>query len=148
MHIEMHMGSTTMTAVERALDGLSARHAAHANNNANHNTPGYVKREVNFEQSLLAALDDAHKPSAGAYASMSFDGMDAGADVTVSHNNPLLQWKPVTTLSADGPQRLDGNRTSIETEISKMAYNSVKYNALSGVIAKDYQLLRTIAQAK
>lgn len=140
----MHLTSLTMTAVERSLDGLTARHQAIANNIANINTPGYVKREANFEATLLEALDDAQKPLAGLYANASFDG----AEITASHNDPLLSWKPVTSLSADGPQRLDGNRTSVETEISSMAYNAVKYNALSGVIAKDYQLLRTLAQAK
>lgn len=140
----MHLASTTMSAVERALDGLSARHAAHANNIANLNTPGYVKREVNFEATLLDALGEEHKPSSGLYMQQGFDG----TEITASHNSPLLTWQPVTSLAPDGPQRLDGNRTSIETEISKMAYNSVKYNALSGVIAKDFQLLRTIAQAK
>ena len=143
----MHLTSLTMSTVERSLDGMAARHQAIANNIANINTPSYVKREVDFEASLLEALDDAHKPLAGLYANASLPSYE-GADVTVSHNDPLLTWKPVTSLSSDGPQRLDGNRTSVETEISSMAYNAVKYNAVSGVIAKDYQLLRTIAQAK
>jgi flagellar basal body rod protein FlgB len=93
---------------------------------------------------LLEALGDEHKPSAGLYTQPNFDG----TEITASHNSPLVTWQPVTSLSSDGPQRLDGNRTSVETEISAMAYNAVKYNAVSGVISKDYQLLRTIAQAK
>ena len=140
----MNLTSLTMTAVERSLDGLAARHAAIANNIANINTPNYVKREVNFEQTLLEALDDAYKPASGMYAGESIDGVQ----ITAPHNAPLLTWQPATSLSPDGPQRLDGNRASVETEISSMAFNSVKYNALTGVITKDYQLLRTIAQAK
>lgn len=140
----MQLTSLTMGAVERSLDGISARHQAYANNIANINTPGYVKREVSFENSLLEALDDAHKPAAGLYAVASEDG----AEITASHNNPLLTWKPVTSQSSDGPQRLDGNRTSVESEMSSMAFNSIKFNALTGVITKDYALLRTIAQAK
>ena len=140
----MQLTSLTMSAVERSLDGLSARHQALANNIANINTPGYVKRQVSFENSLLEALDDAHLPSAGLYATPTGEG----AEITASHNNPLLLWSPVTSSSPDGPQRLDGNRTSVESEMSSMAYNSIKYNALTGVITKDYALLRTIAQAK
>jgi flagellar basal-body rod protein FlgB len=140
----MQLTSLTMGAVERSLDGFSLRHQAFANNIANVNTPGYVKREVSFEHSLLEALDDAHKPAAGLYAV----GPGDGAEITASHNNPLLTWKPVTSQSSDGPQRLDGNRTSVESEMSKMAYNSIQFNALTGVISKDFQLLRTIAQAK
>lgn len=143
----MQLASLSMEAVERSLDGLSARHAALANNIANLNTPGYVKREVSFEATLLTALEDAQKPSSGIYAGGPIDSFD-GTPVTVSHNNPLLSWTPVTSLSTDGPQRLDGNRGSVETEISGMAYNAVRYNTLASVISKDYTLLRTIAQAK
>jgi flagellar basal-body rod protein FlgB len=138
----MHITSLTMSAIERSLDGLAARQAAVAHNVANIATPGYVRREVNFEESLLAALDEAHKPQG---AAVTFSGMD-GAPVTDSHNNPLLTWQPVTTLSADGPQRLDGNTVAVEKEIMSMVGN--KYSALAAVISKDFQLLRTIAQAR
>lgn len=140
----MQLSSLTMNAVERSLDGFALRHQAMANNIANINTPGYVKRTVSFESSLLEALDAAHMPSAGLYATPTGEG----AEITAEHNNPLLQWRPVTSTSSDGPQRLDGNRTTVENEMSKMAYNSIQYNALTGVISKDFQLLRTIAQAK
>lgn len=138
----MHITSLTMSAVERALDGLAARQVAVAHNVANIATPGYVRREVNFEDSLLAALQEAHQPRGGAGEFLGADG----AHVTDSHNNPLLTWQPVTTLSADGPQRLDGNTVAVEKEIMSMVAN--KYNALSAVISKDFQLLRTIAQAR
>lgn len=140
----MQLTSLDMSAIERSLDGLAARQQAIAANIANINTPAYVKREVNFEDTLLEALDDAHKPSAGLYVG----DPSEGAEITASHNNPLLTWHPETSLSSEGPQRLDGNRSSVEAEMSKMAYNAIKYNAVSGVISKEYQLLRTIAQAK
>ncbi|MEB3283808.1 MAG: flagellar basal body rod protein FlgB [Candidatus Sericytochromatia bacterium] len=138
----MHLTSLTMTAVERSLDGLAARQAAVAHNVANIATPGYIRREVNFEESLREALDAAHQPQG-----LGYDLLNAhGAPVTESHNNPLLTWQPVTTLSADGPQRLDGNTVAVEKEIMSMVAN--KYNALAAVISKDFQLLRTIAQAR
>jgi flagellar basal body rod protein FlgB len=32
--------------------------------------------------------------------------------------------------------------------MSGMAYNAVKYNALASVVAKEFQLLKSVAQAK
>ncbi|MEB3197118.1 MAG: flagellar basal body rod protein FlgB [Candidatus Sericytochromatia bacterium] len=140
----MHLTSLSMTAVERSLDGLAARQAAIAHNIANIATPGYVKREVPFEETLLQALDEAHRPisSSGGFTP------EDGAPVTSLHNDPLISWRPVTTTSSEGPQRLDGNQVAVEKEISAMASNAIKFNALSAVIAKDFQLLRTIAQAR
>jgi flagellar basal-body rod protein FlgB len=131
-----------MTAVERSLDGLVARQAAIAHNIANMATPGYVRREVKFEESLLEALSEAHQPPTPTHTYVPTDG----ASVTYSHNNPLLTWQPVTTESPDGPQRLDGNRVAVEKEILSMVSN--KYTALTTVISKEFSLLRTISQAR
>lgn len=140
----MELLSSTMQGVTRSMDGLGLRQVAIANNVANINTPGYVKQEVNFEDSLRGALETYEMPSLSSYEGAVLDG----TSVTDSHNNPLLSWQPRTSKSADPPQRLDGNRVAMELEMSALAQNAVKYNAVTAVIAKDFQLLRTIAQAK
>lgn len=140
----MELVSPTMQAVARSMDGFSLRHQAIANNIANINTPGYVKQEVNFEESLLTALEEHDRPSASSYEQSLMDGIH----VTDSHNNPLLSWEPRTSKAPDAPQRLDGNRTPVESEMSAMAMNTVKYNAVAAAVQKDFQLLRTIAQSK
>lgn len=140
----MRLTSLQVEGVERSLDGLSMRHAAIASNIANINTPGYVKQEVNFEDSLMEALNQADGPKSNESGLESFDGMS----VTSPHPDVLLSWQPKTTPSQAGPQRIDGNRTTVETEMSGMAYNAVKYNALASVIAKEYQILKNVAQAK
>ena len=126
----MNLVSPAMHAVERSLDGYSLRHEAMANNIANANTPGYVKKVVEFEESLLDAL-----------------GQNA-TGVTEDHNDVLLTWQPKMVSRPDGAQRLDGNELSIEKEMSSMAFNALKYNALTSAISKDFQLLKTIVQAK
>ncbi|MEB3330134.1 MAG: hypothetical protein VKQ33_12965 [Candidatus Sericytochromatia bacterium] len=138
----MHLTSLTMTAVERSLDGLVARQAAIAHNIANMATPGYVRREVKFEESLLDALAEAHAAPPPPHLEAQPDGVS----VTASHNSPLLTWQPATTLASDGPQRLDGNRVAVEKEILSMVAN--KYTALTTVISKEFTLLRTISQAR
>ena len=125
----MNLSSVYIQGVERALDGLSMRHSAIATNVANINTPGYARREVNFEQSLIDALNES-LPNPGG-AAESFDGME----ITAGHQNVMLSWQPAMTHSQAGAQRLDGNKNTVETEMSGMAYNAVKYNALASVVA-------------
>jgi flagellar basal-body rod protein FlgB len=140
----MRLTSLPFEGVERSLDALSMRHAAIASNIANINTPGYVKQEVNFEQSLIEALQESTPAASAAEGPESFDGIS----ITSSHPDVLLSWQANMTPSQAGPQRLDGNRTTVETEMSGMAYNAVKYNALASVVAKEYQILKNVAQAK
>jgi flagellar basal body rod protein FlgB len=71
-----------------------------------------------------------------------------GASITESHNHPLLTWQPSMAKSGEPAQRLDGNRTPVETEVSGMVSNAVKYNAIVAVIQKEFGILRNIAQAK
>lgn len=126
----MNLVSPAMHAVERSLDGYSLRHEAMANNIANANTPGYVKKVVEFEESLLDALGQNE------------------TGVTEDHNDVLLTWQPKMVSQSAGAQRLDGNEIAIEKEMSSLAFNALKYNALTAAISKDFQLLKTIVQAK
>ncbi|HJT42313.1 MAG TPA: flagellar basal body protein [Rhizomicrobium sp.] len=71
------MDSTTATLLIKALDGLSARSVATAQNIANANTPGYRPLRVSFEQ----VLADAAQRGAGAVQAVSpqIDSIPAGA---------------------------------------------------------------------
>ena len=78
--------SVTNNALVSALDGLSARQRAIANNIANVNTPGYHAQRVSFEDALAESV----KQGSGAVA-------------------------PTTRESLD-PTRLDGNNVNLDTE--------------------------------
>lgn len=58
--------SVTSLALQSALDGLSARQRAIAENVANINTPGYTAKRVQFEESLAASVaeGDGHVTAA------------------------------------------------------------------------------------
>ena len=139
----MELSSLHIQGVERSLDALSMRHSAVASNIANINTPGYQKVEVNFEEALIDALNRSTPKHASGTPEM-LDGME----ITSGSQNVMLSWQPVMSKSDTGAQRLDGNKTTVETEMSCMAYNAVKYNALASVVAKEFQLLKSVAQAK
>jgi flagellar basal-body rod protein FlgB len=140
----MRLTSNEVEGIARSLDALSMRHQAIASNIANVNTPGYVQQEVNFEQSLIDALQESSPPASNVGLPESIDGMA----ITTSHPDVMLSWQPAMTRSSAGAQRVDGNHTSVETEMGGMAFNAVKYNALASVIAKEYSILKSVAQAK
>ncbi len=52
------ISDSTTAALHAALNGLTQRQEAIASNMANLETPGYLAREVNFEDSLRAAIAD------------------------------------------------------------------------------------------
>ncbi|MFA7324785.1 MAG: flagellar basal body protein [Candidatus Nanopelagicales bacterium] len=72
-----------MPALVVALDGLSRRQAAIANNVANINTPGYLAQNVDFESALASAVDmqpDAGTSQLGGVISTATSAEPAGLD--------------------------------------------------------------------
>jgi flagellar basal-body rod protein FlgB len=93
--------SVTSKALESALDGLSMRQKAIANNIANINTPGYTAERVSFEDALAASVN-AGNGSASASMSRSLeptrqDGNNVNLDTeTLSNTTTVLQYQFAT----------------------------------------------------
>jgi len=104
--------------LEKALDVSSLRHQIISNNIANVNTPEYQRKEVKFEKMLEGALD-------------------AGADV----NNVKPRVK--TDLS-EAFGRIDGNNVNLDKEMSDLATNTIKYNALIRQLSSKFQNMQTV----
>ncbi len=108
------ISDTTTTALHRALDGLDQRQQAIASNMANLETPGYLSREVEFEDSLRAAIaaGDPH-------------------DMVVSTERSLAAT------------RLNGNNVNIDVEILASSENLLRQKLVVQGLSSKYQLLRT-----
>ncbi|HBN09515.1 MAG TPA: flagellar basal body rod protein FlgB [Cyanobacteria bacterium UBA8530] len=119
-----------LRGLERALDGLSLRHQVRANNIANINTPGFKPSEVRFEDALLEALNTPELVS---------------EDVQASGIQPssMENWT-ATVYQKEGSQRLDGNGTSLESEMAGLSKNSLTFNAAVTVIAMEYRTLKSV----
>jgi flagellar basal-body rod protein FlgB len=83
------------------------RQATLAGNNANANTPGYQRRDVDFHGALSAAMDT---------------GADAVKGVAFS-----------AETVPGGVMRADGNSVDIDVESATMASNALEYEALVSV---------------
>ena len=110
----MSLFDTTQLLLERAMHGASMRQSVLAENLANANTPGYARRDVDFEGALRAALRDGKAESA------SF--------------SPAVQA---------GFQRADGNGVDIENEAAALAKNGLTYQALVSVARTRSDILRS-----
>jgi flagellar basal-body rod protein FlgB len=106
-------GSVSSVALNSALDALSARQRAIANNIANLQTPGYQSLRVRFEDSLRAAVSAGHGQAR------------------------------VTTSRSLEPTRLDGNNVNLDTEVLSNIDTNLRYQLATQAINGQFSSLRT-----
>jgi flagellar basal-body rod protein FlgB len=106
-----------LNVLSQLLDAAALRHRVIAQNVANVNTPGYKRREVQFEADLAKAL--------------------AAPDGTATSH-----VEPKVVFSEDGPKRVDGNNVDIDREMNEMARNALLYQAAAQIIASRVASLR------
>lgn len=129
------LDSKLFTLLEAGLDGLSLRNKVIADNIANVDTPNFKRSDVNFDKILQAAL--ANKDS---------------SSIQLRTTNPV--HIPAVGLSAEGFMiqdnrttfRNDGNNVDIDTEMAKLAENTLHYNALSTALSSHINLLRQVVR--
>jgi flagellar basal-body rod protein FlgB len=102
------------TALGVAIDGLATRQQAISSNLANVETPGYLAREVSFEDSLRSAIAGGDPTSAG---------------ISVDQS-----------LAAT---RLNGNNVNIDFEVLASAENVLRQKLVVQALNNKYSLLRT-----
>ena len=103
--------------LERALDRTSQRATLLAGNLANVNTPGYQRKDVDFG----IELDEASEQLQSATAPV----------------NPT----PVGDLNN---ARVDGNNVDLEREVDGLAEASVRYQALSQMVASYFSGMKEV----
>jgi len=118
-----------ITRLERSLDLASQRHNLVTSNIANEETPGYKTQEIDFYREMkkvsgdgdlqLAVTDKGHIP-AGSSAL-------GGAEV----------FTPSDAVSS-----LDGNSVTLEKEMTKVAENTMIYNATISLLNRKFSMLR------
>lgn len=128
------LDSKIFTMLEGGLDGLSLRNKVIADNIANVDTPNFKRSDVNFEKVLQAALKDK----------------DSG---NIQLRRTTAAHLPATTMNANfvvrdnsTSFRNDGNNVDIDMEMTKLAQNSIHYNALSTAFTSQINMIRQVIQ--
>ena len=133
-------------AMERALDGLSTRFTAQANNVANVSTPNYQRQVVNFEDSLRSLVDAAKDEGAQSPFETPMEGFFGQAS---NDAEAMLQmWSPTVSTVENKSHRRDGNGTSIETEMADVVKTVQRFNTVTTVLASEYRTLKFVIDQK
>lgn len=123
----------TFAVLSKGLDATALRQQVIANNIANINTPGYKKQDVSFEEQLKYAVDSKYNSN-------------------LKRTDPRHLPAP-STLSSIGinvkslggsSMRYDGNNVDIDEEMTKLAENNIKYNAIAQLMGGRFNTLKTV----
>lgn len=110
----MIIGDQTTQSLAAALRGLEAQQQAYQQNIANVETPGYLAKRVDFEDSLRNAIERGR--------------LD---DVGFAQRN--------TT----DPTRIDGNNVRLDYELTAMTENALRQQLVTEALNAQYRLIRT-----
>jgi flagellar basal-body rod protein FlgB len=113
----MDLFDTTQIGLERALSGSSLRQQAIAQNIANVNTPGYRRKDVDFQSALQQAWDGGEQK---------VDGV-----------------RPSEITDTSSVMRADGSSVDIDTEAAEQSKNGLTYEAVSQVLKSRVMILKS-----
>ena len=117
-----------VNVLDKAADASWKRETVLANNIANVDTPGYKRKDLDFEGVLKQELGRCKHTS-----------LDTKIEnLHMDHLNPTVY----TDLS-NYSYRLDGNNVDIDTENVTLASNELKYNGIMGAVQTEFANLKT-----
>jgi len=119
---------------EKALDAAWLRNEVLSHNLANVDTPGYKRKDVDFDRYLKYALDQ---------------GIDDDLIFRRRHN---FRFTKKPTLDSAVPNvieefrttsmRIDGNNVDIDNEMARLAKNTIKFNVVTQNINGKFSKIR------
>lgn len=128
----------TISTLENALNLRGLKHSLIVSNIANKDTPQYKAFDL--------AVEEEMKKIGG-------ENKDVGLTNTHSGHLPgvhgsLYTPEVTTKYSIEGlSNRADGNTVNIDGEITKMAENSILYDAMTQLIHKKFQSMKNVIQS-
>lgn len=120
-----------INVLDKAADASWKRNEVISNNIANVDTPGYKRKDVQFESYLMSALVG-----------------DGSLDQRVAKVNLKTMNAGVYTDYAGLSYRLDGNNVDIDTESANLAENQIRYYALLDSMTQEFNRLKSVLQTR
>lgn len=118
-----------VNVLDKAADASWRREALISNNIANVDTPGYKRRDLDF-QSLLKAEMGRTK----------FDSLDQKINQLDLTKLSPLSYRDMISYS----YRLDGNNVDIDTENVELASEQLRYQAVTTGISQEFSRMQTV----
>ena len=111
----------------KASDASWTRNSVISNNIANVDTPGYKRKDVQFEQYLQSAVSGG----------CSLDDNIAEADLESLTGTTYTDY-------ATASYRIDGNNVDIDTENAELAKNQIKYYTMLDSISQEFKRITSV----
>ena len=118
-----------VNVLTKAADASYQREAILANNISNVDTPGYKRKDLNFEGVLSQELGRCKHQSLDKKIS-ELDTSKLTANVYTDHSNYSY--------------RMDGNNVDIDTENVELASEQIKYEALTSSISSQFARMKSV----
>ena len=128
--------TTTHDVLHKTLDLRHQRHAVLASNIANAETPGFVAKDVSFEEALRAAVAPPPPSSPLQHTHPQHLPRPLSPPPGVS----AVQGRLIASPSNNVGQDL--NTVSIDHEMAKLTTNTFHYNASADLLSRSYEQLR------
>lgn len=120
-----------INVLNKAADASWVRNEVIANNIANVNTPGYKRKDVQFESYLSSAISG-----------------DGSLDRRIANTRLSALDANIYTDNENLSYRLDGNNVNIDTENTNLAENQIRYYALLDSMTQEFSRIKTVLSAK
>lgn len=120
-----------INVLDKSADASWKRNEVISNNIANVDTPGYKRKDVQFESYLMSALVGGNS-----------------LDKRVAEANLKSLDASVYTDNANLSYRLDGNNVDIDTESANLAENQIRYYTLVDSMSQEFNRIKFALQAK
>jgi flagellar basal-body rod protein FlgB len=128
------ISNDALQAAKLALNGLTKRQEVISNNLANVDTPGYQAKRLDFESTLKSELKRSQN--------IDLQGTQQG------HLSPSSRSRQLMRIldRQGGTPRADGNNVDIDQEMLEMQETSLRFQTLSSLLSKKYNLLKEITK--
>lgn len=120
-----------INVLNKAANASWKRNEILANNLANVDTPGYKRKDVQFQSYLQSALLG-----------------DGSLDSRVARADRKQLEATVYTDDASLSYRLDGNNVDVDTESAKVAENQIRYQALLDSMTQEFSRIKTVLASR
>jgi flagellar basal-body rod protein FlgB len=132
--------SSTLDVLHKTLDLRQQRHTVLASNIANAETPGFIAKDVRFEEALRAA---ATPPQPGPLR------QTHPAHLPLLHPTSMRDVQGTLVVTPSDDVGHDLNTVSIDREMAKLMTNTMHYNASAELLSRGFdQLKRTVSETQ
>ena len=120
-----------INVLNKAANASWKRNEVISNNIANVDTPGYKRKDVQFQTYLQSALSG-----------------DDSLDSRVADANMEQLDATVYTDDSSLSYRLDGNNVDIDTESANLAENQIRYEALLESMTQEFSRIKSVLASR